>query len=104
MVKPKVFVNSINKNIKNNKDVYHYKGSEDVLMIDESVGSLEDVRSKIDDIFDSDSFVYKSNVVITLKDGSKIKEEIIAFKDSYLLTLSNKRININDIIDIKKAL
>jgi len=60
-------------------------------------------ESVLNDIFDSDSFVYKSIVEITLKDKTKIKEEIIAMKDTYLLTLSNKRININDIINIKKA-
>ena len=51
----------------------------------------------------ADSFVYKSIVEITLKGGAKLKEEIIAMKDTYLITLSNKRININDIVNIKKA-
>lgn len=101
MVKPKVFVNSINKSIKNNKESYHYRGvKEDELIIDDSA---IDVNSKINDIFDSDSFVYKSTVDITLKDGTKIHEDIIAVKDSYLITLSNKRISLSDILDIKKA-
>ena len=101
MAKPKVFVNSINKNIKNNKEVYHFRGEEikDIEMIDESV----DVNYKINEIFNSDSFVYKSLVEITLKDGSRFKEDVIAMKDSQLITLSNKKININDIINIKKA-
>ena len=102
MDKPKVFANTINKTIKNNKEVYHYRGiSDDIEIIDESIDV--NVRSVLNDIFDSDSFVYKSIVEITLKDKTKIKEEIIAMKDSYLLTLSNKRINIHDIINIKKA-
>lgn len=102
MDKPKVFANTINKTIKNNKEVYHYRGiSDDIEIIDESKDI--NVRSVLNDIFDSDSFVYKSIVEITLKDKTKIKEEIIAMKDSYLLTLSNKRINIDDIINIKKA-
>ena len=88
--------------IKNNKEVYHYRGiSDDIEIIDESKDF--NVRSVLNDIFDSDSFVYKSIVEITLKDKTKLKEEIIAMKDSYLLTLSNKRINIDDIINIKKA-
>lgn len=102
MDKPKVFANTINKTIKNNKEVYHYRGiSDDIEIIDDSIDV--NVRSVLNDIFDSDSFVYKSIVEITLKDKTKIKEEIIAMKDSYLLTLSNKRINIDDIINIKKA-
>ena len=105
MDKPKVFANAINKTIKNNKEVYHYRGMSDVNdeveIIDES--DITSIKSVLNDIFDSDSFVYKSIVEITLKDKTKIKEEIIAMKDTYLLTLSNKRININDIINIKKA-
>ena len=104
MEKPKVFANTINKTIKNNKEVYHYKGindNDEIEIIDES--DIRSIKSVLNDIFDSDSFVYKSVVEITLKDKTKIKEEIIAMKDTYLLTLSNKRININDIINIKKA-
>ena len=102
MIKPKVFANTIDKTIKNNKDVYHYRGvTDEVEMIDESTNV--NIKKVLDDIFDSDSFVYKSVVEITLKDKTKFKEEIIAMKDTYLITLSNKRININDIVNIKKA-
>lgn len=103
MTKPKVFVNSINKSIKNNKESYHFKGerSNEVEIIDDSKDI--DINSKINDIFDSESFVYKSSVDITLKDGTKIREDVIAVRDSYLITLSNKRINLSDILDIKKA-
>ena len=101
MEKPKVFANTINKTIKNNKEVYHHRGvNEEIEMIDES--SIN-IRKVLNDIFDSDSFVYKSVVEITLKDKTKLIEEIIAMKDVYLITLNNKRININDIINIKKA-
>ena len=101
MDKPKVFANIINKSIKNNRDVYYYRGVNEIEMIDESKNV--NIRKVLDDIFDSDSFVYKSIVEITLKDRTKLREEIIAMKDTYLLTLSNKRININDIVNIKKA-
>lgn len=98
-MKPKVFVNFIDKSIKNNKDVYHFTKEEDIVMIDESVN----IRSKLNDIFNSDSFVYKSRVEIYLKNGSILNEEVIAIKDNNLITLSNKLINIDDIINIKKA-
>jgi len=32
MEKPKVFANTINKTIKNNKDVYHYRGTMRVIV------------------------------------------------------------------------
>ena len=98
-MKSKVFVNSINKSIKNNKEIYHYK-NDDIEIIDVSDVN---VRSKINDIFSSNSFVYKSRVEIKLKDGNSIIEDVIAIKDDNIITLSNKKIPINDILDIKKA-
>ena len=98
-MKPKVFINNINKNIKNNKEVYHYVNN-DIEMIDVSENN---VRGKLNDIFDSTSFVYKSRVNIELKDGSNINEDIIAIKDNNLITLNNKKIPLDDILDIKKA-
>ena len=97
-MKPKVFINSINKNIKNNKDVYYYK-KDDIDMIDDS----NDVKSKIKDIFNSTSFVYKCRVDIILKDRSHITEDVIAIKDDNLITLSDNKIPISNILDIKKA-
>lgn len=106
MAKPKVFVNSINKSIKNNKEIFYYKKDvPDEIFIDDISNDIRDgdVNSKINSLFDSESFVYKSSVYITLKDGTKTLEDIIAVKDSYLITLSDKKINISDIKDIKKA-
>ena len=102
-MKSKVFVNNINKNIKNNREIYHFIGkdnNDDIDIIDVSESS---VRNKLNDIFDSSSFVYKSRVNIKLKDGNNIDEDIIAIKDNNLITLSNKKIPIDDILDIKKA-
>lgn len=98
-MKSKVFVNNINKSIKNNKEIYHYK-NDDIEIIDVSDVN---VRSKINDIFSSNSFVYKSRVEIKLKDGNSVIEDVIAVKDDNIITLNNKKIPINDILDIKKA-
>ena len=105
MAKPKVFVNSINKSIKNNKESYHFRGNilNDIEMIDDSNVVKVDVNSKINNIFNSESFVYKCLLEITLNNGNKIYEDVIAVKDSNLITLSNKKIKISDIMDIKKA-
>lgn len=97
MDKPKVFANQFDKIIKNNKDAYYYRGMSD------EINSGMDVRCVLDNIFSSDSFVYKSVVEITLKNGNKLNEEIIAMKDNYIITLSNKKILVDDIINIKKA-
>ena len=100
-MKPKVYVNSINKNIKNNKEVYHFDGiNDEVDIIDVSEGS---VLGKINEIFNSDSFVFKCRVNILLKDRSELIEDVIALKDGNLITLSDKKIKVDDIVDIKKA-
>ena len=98
-MKPKVFINAINKNIKNNKEVFHFI-KDDIEIIDDSV----DVKSKIKDIFNSNSFVYKSRVNILLKDNKRTIEDIIAIKDNSLITLNGDKIDIDDMIDIKKAI
>lgn len=111
-MKPKVFINYNNKNIRNNKESYHfvkndkndeyYHFNPDTDMID--VSETFNVRSKINDLFESSSFVYKSKVDIILKDNSKVTKDIIAVKDNNLITLDNEKISINDILDIKKAI
>lgn len=101
-MKPKVFINSINKSIKNNKDFFYFKKDDEIEMIDESV-NVNEIRNKIKEIFDSDSFVYKSRVDITLKSGNHLIDDVIAIKDNYLITLNDERVNIDDILDIKKA-
>lgn len=97
MPKPKVFVNKINKDIKNNKNSYHFTGGE---ILD---NTKVDVKEKIRDIFKSDTFVYKSSVTISLKNGRILRKDIIAYKNDELITLDNERINVSDIVDIKKA-
>lgn len=101
-MKPKVFINSISKSVKNNKEVFHFKKDDKIEIIDESI-DIGLVRKKISDIFNSDSFVYKNRVEIVLKDGKKLIEDVIAIKDNNLITLNDNKINIDNILDIKKA-
>ena len=96
---PKVYVNNIDKTIRNNKNEYHFKKND----TKEEVRSSIDINARLNELFSGEDFVYKSKVVITLNDGTKLTEDIIALKDSHLLTLSDKKIDIKDIIDIKKA-
>ena len=96
---PKIFVNHINKKIKNNMEEYHFTKDN----IDNEIIDVSDINSKLNDIFSSTSFVYKANVDLYLKDGSILNEDIIAVKDKSVITLNNKKIPINDILDIRKV-
>ena len=83
---PKVFANPINKNI-NNEQKY-FKSDRNI----SSVVSISD----IDNLLNSNRFIYRSKVRINGEEKVIIKRV-----GDYLLTIDNERININDINDFK---
>ena len=90
---PKVFAKPIEKEVKNNKDLFYSKLSDE--------RSSKNILKEIDEIFHDRNFVYKSDVEITTKDGTMIKT-IVGKNGSSLLTLDGEAIRIIDIEDIKK--
>lgn len=96
---PKVFINKIDKSIKNNKESYYYKGDEP-LIIDEEVIN---VKEAINDIFNADSFVYKVKVDIKFRSGKSKVYEIVAMKNNELISIDGDKIKLDDIVNIKKA-
>lgn len=104
---PSVFANRRVGIINNNEETYYSKESEknniksnDIIMDDNFRKIL--INKKINDLFNSSSFVYKVNVIITTKEGDKNVALIAKGKDS-LLTITNEKINIDDILDIKRG-
>ena len=91
---PDVFVNPINKHIKNVQNSYEgtlndYCTKEDIPLI-----------NKINNIFNDKHFVYKKRVRITTSKGSE--EKIVVGKtNTALLSLDGSQIKINDIYDIE---
>ena len=85
---PKVFKNSINKPINNNKKVFYGQRG----IIEEEV--------KLDDLFKQNQ-IYRTDVIITLKD-QKIEKKIIGRSQKHLITIDNELIAIDDIIKIEK--
>mgnify|MGYP004443426479 CR=1 FL=1 len=92
-----LFVNKFDKEFKNNEKVFYSKNNS----IDRSIEKV-DVLKKINEIFRSNDFVYKADVVITLE-NRKINTTIIARNNSSLITMDNEVIKINEILDIKKV-
>ena len=92
-----LFVNKFDKEFKNNEKVFYSK----INSIDRSIEKV-DVLKKINEIFRSNDFVYKADVVITLE-NRKINTTIIARNNSSLITMDNEVIKINEILDIKKV-
>lgn len=102
---PKVFQNKIDKDISNNNKFY-YSANKDINdnLIKENankeITKPKNINKKINEIFASPTYVYKANVEITTND-STITTKIIGRNKSYLITMDNKTIKIDDIIDIK---
>lgn len=96
---PKVFINRIDKSIKNNKESYYYKGDEPIIIDDADIN----VRETINEIFNSDSFVYKVKVDIKFKNGKSKVYEIVAMKNNELISIDGDKIKVDDIVNIKKA-
>ena len=96
---PKVFINKIDKSIKNNKESYYYKGNEPIIIDDADIN----VKETINEIFNSDSFVYKTKVTIKFKNGKSKVYEIVAMKNNELISIDGDKIKVDDIVKIKKA-
>lgn len=92
---PKVFANPINKELKNNNDIYYSYSRE------ERHSSQGNILDKINYIFASPHHVYKSLVLLKTKKG-QLKTTIVGKSGNFLLTLNGEKINILDIIDIER--
>ena len=95
MQKPKVFANPINKKINNSQEVFYERNNH------LEYHSKNEILRKIDEIFKSSNHVYKSRVSIDTKNNN-ITCDIVGKTSNSLLTLDGNKIDIDEIIDIKK--
>ncbi len=105
---PKVFANKIEKNIKNNEEIYlsktksEEKQQKPTSPKKETLKIEKTMQQKINAILNSKAYTYKIPVKIILKNDEKIITNIIGKNKQNLITIENKLIKIEDIIDIKK--
>lgn len=107
---PKVYANKIEKEIKNNEFVAYSRNEElgsrendERDLTGENVLNKElsgNVNQKIRDIFNSKNYIYKADVVISLK-NKKITKRIVGRNSNYLITYDNELIPITEIVDIE---
>ena len=96
---PNLYTNTFDKKIDNSLDYINLSKSNDS---SNNKLTKNEILKKIDNIFKSNNYVYKINVII----NTNYKEEeytLIGKTKNYLITMDNKLININDINDIKKV-
>ena len=95
--KPKMYRGIIRKDINNNRSIYtSYNDRKDIRVYDSS-----EVRKKIDDIFNSSTFIYRTKVNIVVN-GEVLVKKVIGVYNNNLVTIDNEQIPISMIKDIYK--
>lgn len=93
---PKVFQN---RNIENIENAQHYFYSSNNSTNNNISTKKTNIDLKINNIFKSNKFLYKINVIIKTNDGD-IDTTIIGKTNKNLITIKNDLIPIKDILDI----
>ena len=101
---PKVFVNPTEKRFTNNDRIYYSKSGEAVFENDtgevrKTSATEKNIYQKLNDIFISERYVYKTDVEITTRSGKK-RTKIIGQNKTHIITMNNELIPIVDIEDI----
>lgn len=98
--KPKMYQNRINKEIHNNKLVYSsFDNDNKINNIYSEVVDSNEIRKKINNIINSNNFIYSKMVHIVI--GSEIiTRKIVGLYNNNLITIDNEYIPIDNIKDI----
>ena len=95
--KPKMYRGEVRKDINNNRSIYaSYSDKFEVKSYDNS-----DIRRKINEIFGSNTFIYRTKVNIVM-DNEVLTKKVIGVYNNNLVTIDNEQIPINMIRDIYK--
>lgn len=88
---PNIFKGSVNEN--NNQDRS--------ILGEKEIAIEKSVDNQIKDVFNSDKFLYKADVLVTLLDGSSNKKTIIGRSNNSLITIDDELIDVKDISRIE---
>ena len=95
--KPKLYQHREKKEFRNNRRVYYSMDKEDTNIIWNS----NDIRKKINNIINSPSFIYRTEVNIVIGNETIVRK-IIGIYNNNLVTIDNEHIPIDSIKDIYK--
>lgn len=95
--KPKLYQHKEKKEFRNNRQVYYSMDKEDTNIIWNS----NDIRKKINNIINSPSFIYRTEVNIVIGNETIVRK-IIGIYNNNLVTIDNEHIPIDSIKDIYK--
>lgn len=94
---PKMYHHHENKIFNNSREVYYGKNSKEV----SDILTTNDIRKKINDIINSPSFIYRTNVSIVIGNDI-IQRKIVGIYNNNLITIDNEQIPLDSITDIYK--
>lgn len=99
---PNIFKGKVDRSVNQREVVITNNNDENIIEneIDEKK-SLSSVDKKIKEIFNSESFIYKADTLITLSSGEKIKKTIIGKNNNSLITMDDDLIDISSIEKIE---
>ena len=92
---PNIYKGIVNNS--NNQDKSILNGEEKKEVLKEN----KDIKKDIRKILTSKDFLYRADVLITLKDNNKIKKTIIGSNNNSLITIDDELIDINNIKEIE---
>ena len=99
---PKIYKQKINSLKSDIQKEYYYHGNDiGITKAVEEKMDREEIINKLKQLLSSPNYIYKAGVIIMLKNGDIYNKNIISYKDNYILTLENDKINIDDIYYIK---
>ena len=93
-----MYKGNVRKEINNNRSIYASYSDNENRIINYDVS---DIRKKINDIFSSYDFIYRTKVNIVI-DNKIVTKKIIGVYENNLVTIDNEYIPINIIKDIYK--
>ena len=94
---PNIFKGIVPKNNNQNSSVINNENTVEK----EAVIEEKNINRQINDIFTSDSFVYKADTIITLNTGEVLKKTIIGKTNSSLITIDDELIDVSSISKIE---
>lgn len=95
--KPEMYRGNIKKEFNNNRNIYtSYREENEIKIYD-----TNEIRKKINNIFNSNNFIYRTKVNIVIN-NKIITKKIIGIYNNNLVTIDNEHIPISIIQDIYK--
>lgn len=98
---PKIYQNTIHKEINNNKKVYYGGKKEESEMVQENATTKEEIENLIDDIFSLPTYSFNVPLLIHTKNKT-YDTSLIAKTKGNILTFDNDIIPLSEITKIEK--